>query len=32
LQNLLNKERSTNKDVVDAEVIENEKREWYTRL
>jgi hypothetical protein len=27
LQNLLNKERSTNKDVVDAEVIENEKRE-----
>lgn len=27
LQNLLNKERSTNKDVVDAEVIQDEKRE-----
>lgn len=27
LQNLLNKERSTNKDIIDAEVIENEKRE-----
>jgi hypothetical protein len=32
LQNILNKERSTEKNVIDVEVVNNEQKEWNTGI
>ena len=32
LQNILNKERSTEKEVIDAEVVKDEQKQWISRI